>query len=354
MSHKKLIPLFVLFLWCVVSKGLIGAESEWMAKYVAPLEGEGTLITITKVKASRSKHDDREFVIADFDSTPEARRINNRDIRLVILPIGGGRHDIPSTDDTVTPLREKDHTGGFTVSLLDFRGNVPRGARAYIEIPRLTVDNKVASARLSNVFWFGTPEQLLAAQKNDPPDPSKTDLRSVAMKTLPEEAVVPAGMPVRFSRDFSSHWNFGTVMEKSPAGKPVRLVIYLQQAGSHFQLPWHIDANRSDIKVEPAALIAGESENAVFRDRVTETTVRIDRMMKRKGEGAVPDLLKPIGTNVSKGQRALWISKGGLKSGNVKSAASDGKVTMVDSRFKQEWSVEVDQLYIDPDQPTTK
>lgn len=338
MMYKILSLFLVLSLWSVRSTCLLAAEADWLAKYVPPKFEGGTPFTIKKVDVSRN-HVDQELITAEYERTPEVIRTLPKEIKLVILPVGGGRYEAWANEGIGISPQQSGKITGITDSLLDYRGKIPGGARAYIEMTVANVVKKQDPVRISNMFWIGTPEQLKAAQKSDPADPNNAELKPFAVKTVPDDALVPAGMPIRFAG--GTHWYRGNVMKQAVAGKPLEIVVYLAKPGGLY-LPWYVVADRTDVKVETAALDAAKSDATYFADRFRELKAKI-------GQGNAPNTLKHTGEKITKGDRVLWFGFHGLMSGEAQANSADDKVKVIDDRFKQEAVLEVGQLYVDPE-----
>ncbi|WP_254509474.1 hypothetical protein [Anatilimnocola floriformis] len=323
---------------CSAEPELMGAESEWLAKHVPPAFNGGTPFTLKAVNVSRN-HVDQEIIQANYERTPEIIRTLAKEIKLVILPVGGGHFEAGANAGIAASPAQSGTINGITDSLLDYRGKIPGGARAYVE---MTVANAVKAqppVRISNIFWIGSAAELQAAQKKELVDPRNSELRAVVTKTVAENANVAAGTPVRFSG--GTHWFKGTVAEKSNEGEPLKLIVYFARPGGLY-LPWYVTADRSDVKVENAALDAAKTDATWFADHLREVKGRI-------GQGNAPHTLKSAGEKVSKGDRVVWFGFHGLMGGEALEDPQNGKVKVRDTRFMQEAELETKQLFVDPE-----
>jgi hypothetical protein len=323
-----------------VPTGLVWAEDEWLEKYLPPKFEGGTPFTIKKVEVSRN-HVDQEIIRVEYERMPEVIRSLAKEMKLVILPARGGRHVARADASIGISPRQSGSIGGITDSLLDYRGKIRGGARAYLEMTLANAIKKQDPVRVSNVFWMGSQEELQAAQKKDPPDPGNKELSAISLSGLADDADVPAGMPVRWAA--GTHWYQGTVMEKGTVGKPLKLAVYLARPGGLY-LPWYVSANRSDVKIETVALEAAKTDMAFFNDRLRAVKGRI-------GKGDAPFTLKAAGEKVSKGDRILWFGVHGLMGGEALEDSADSRVKVRDTRFKRESVLEVGQLFVDPSPP---
>jgi hypothetical protein len=105
-----------------------------------------------------------------------------------------------------------------------------------------------------------------------------------------------------------------------------------------------VTANRSDVKVETAALEAAKTDKTLFNDRLREVKGRI-------GQGNAPFSLKAVGDKVAKGDAVVWFGFHGLMGGEALEDSADGRVKVRDTRFKQESVLEIEQLFVDPAPP---
>lgn len=321
----------------VYSTGLLAAEDAWLAEFVPPQFSEGAPFTIKKVDVSRN-HVDQEIVKAEYERKPEVIRTLAKEIKLVILPVGGGRFEAWADPGIAVSPRQSGTINGITDGLLDYRGKIPGGARAYLEMTAANAIKKQEPVRISSVFWIGSQAELQTAQQKKPADPSNKELHAVELKAVADDLALPAGMPARFAG--GTHWFNATVLEKSAAGKPLKLVVYLARPGGLY-LPWYVTANREDVKVEAAALAAAKSDASWFADHLREIKARI-------AQASAPHTLKSVGDQVAKGAKVVWFGFHGLMGGEALDDSADGRVKVLDSRFKQEATLEVGQLFVDP------
>ncbi len=191
------------------------------------------------------------------------------------------------------------------------------------------------------MFWIGTQAELQAAQKKEPIDPTNSEAKSVVLTGITDDETLPAGMPIRFAGGQS--WFKGAVLEKSVKGQPLNLVVYLARPGGLY-LPWYVEANRSDIKVEVAALDAAKADLAWFNEHLREVKGRIS-------QDNAPFALKLVGGRVSKGDRVVWFGFHGLMGGEVLEDSVNSKAKVRDSRFMEESVQSVEQLFVDPESP---
>src|SRR5689334_12886936 len=123
--------LFAAILSLFIPAYLLSAESTWLAKYLPPKYEGGAPFTIKKIDISRN-HVDQEIVRAEYERTPEVIRTLAKEIKLVILPVGGGRYEAWADAGIAISPRQSGTINGITDSLIDYRGKIPGGARAYI------------------------------------------------------------------------------------------------------------------------------------------------------------------------------------------------------------------------------
>ncbi|WP_425613799.1 hypothetical protein NA78x_003642 [Anatilimnocola sp. NA78] len=325
--------------WKVTPLAAQGADDAWLTKNLPPVFEGGTPFTIKKVEVNRN-HVDQEILKAEYERTPAVIRTLAREIKLVILPVGGGRFAVQANPGIAISPQQSGTINGITDSLIDYRGKVPGGARVYLEMTIANAVKKQDPVRVSNVFWFGSPQELKAAQQKDPPDPNNAELQAVPLQGLADDEAVPAGMPVRFAG--GSRWFKGTVVEKTAASEPLKLIVYLARPGGLY-LPWQVTAQRGDVKVEAAALAAVKTDATWFNDHLRE--------VKARAQGKAALVLKPAGEKVAKGDRLVWFGFHGLMGGEALEDSAEGRVKVRDSRFKQEATQEIGQLFVDPEPP---
>ena len=151
MLNRSFVPSLRAFFFLLVPISLLGQETNWLAKYLPPQFEGGTPFTIKQVEISRN-HVDQEIIKAEYERTPAVIRTLAKEIKLVILPVGGGRYEAWSDPGIAISPRQSRTINGITDSLLDYRGKIPDGARAYIE---MTLANAVKERS-------GRPEQCRA------------------------------------------------------------------------------------------------------------------------------------------------------------------------------------------------
>ena len=316
------------------------AEVEWLNKYLPPEYEGGMPFTIKKVEVTRN-HVEQELIKADYERTPQAVRAVATEIKLVLLPVVGGHHEAWADSGIGISPRLSGTINGITDSLLDFRGTIPGGARAYIEMTLANAIKKQEPVRISNVFWIGTDDELQTAKKKNPANPNDKNLKSIALKSVTDAAVVPAGMPVRLAA--GPNWLNGIVMDKGIAGQPLQLILYAARPGGLY-LPWQVTANRGDVKIETVAAEAVKTDATWFDDHLRQVKSRLN-------PGSAPLTLRAAGKKVAKGDRVVWFGMHGLMGGEALGDSLNGRVKVRDSRFNQESELAVGDLFVDPEPP---
>ncbi len=316
---------------------ILADDKEWLEKGLPPIAEDGAKFTIKKVEITRN-HVDQEISKVEFERTPEIYRTLAREVKVVILPAGGGRHEVWAPNGITAGPAQSGTITGIQDGSIDYRGKIPGGARAYMEMSVASIAKKQPPVRISNVIWIGSADELKTAQKaGDPVDPADKEKQAVAVKTVADDDALPAGMPVKFAG--GSRWFNATLVEKSAAGQPLKLVVYFAKPGGLY-LPWYVTANRDDAKVEAAALEASKKDATWFADHAREIKGRIS-------QGSAPFTLKAVGEKVMKGDRVVWFGFHGLTGAEAIEDSADGKVKVKDKPFNQEHTLEVGQLFVD-------
>lgn len=174
-------------------------RADWLTSGLPPLidPNKAAPFEITKLTLTRN-HVDQEIMRAECRRSWLVR-VLPVEVKLVILPSAGGRYAFYAPERMV---QSPQPTTVFTAVgdyLLNFRGEIPGGARAYLEMRSgISFREKNPPARISRVFWIGTEEQLATAMKKGPP-PSMRSGKSTSPETvpLPEAVTLPLGTPVR-------------------------------------------------------------------------------------------------------------------------------------------------------------
>ncbi len=131
--HLVIPAAYFLLLQIGCSTGDSGGGGDWATKALPPKYEGKTPFTIEKIDISRN-HVDQELVSAEFVRTPEIIRVLPKEMKLVILPVGGGRFDLGTHPGIAASPQQSGAIHSITDMLIDYRGKIPGGARAYIEM----------------------------------------------------------------------------------------------------------------------------------------------------------------------------------------------------------------------------
>ena len=264
-----------------------------------------------------------------------------REVKLVILPSGGGRYALSlwGPAGIVNGPQSSDVIGGISDNLLDFRGQIPGGARAYLEMLLETPGSAAPRFRISRVHWLGTDEQLVSAVKQGPPPQIERGV-SADVKTveLPADTHLIRGVPLRF---FLGGFHRKATVWGDSADGPVTVLVFLARPGGLYH-PWIAQAERKDLRVEPGVLDELTQNDDFFRDAFQTAQRNLERHdAPRK---LVPAAEHPIAA----GQRLMQFSLGSLESVEAVAKPDNGVVLVRSPKGGKESRRELAHLYVDP------
>jgi hypothetical protein len=288
-----------------------------------------------------TNHVDQQLLKADSRRLRAVRTLPDR-VTLVILPFGGGRYDVYWDPGIVNGPAASGTISGVVDNLLDYRGEIPGGARAYLEmVPSSPIERK-PPVRLSPGFWIGTDEVLASAMRSAPPvatDATDND-PSPATVPVPADVMLPEGTPIRFLA--ADQWRRATVWKTAKPGEPVTLLAYLARPGGLFR-PWELDVDWRDTRIESAALEELRMDSHYFDER-------FNTYRQRVASSDAPLRLEPAAGRPVAGQRLLAFWGGGLDPVEVVSVVQEDVVRVRRTGLdRAEMDKQLASLYIDPE-----
>jgi len=298
---------------------------------------------ITGVKFERN-HCDQEILTAECRRVWQITTIPD-EVKLVILPSRGGRSAHYAPRGMTMGPQKSERFGAITESLLNYRGEIPGGARAYLEMRRATPNDRPAPVRISKVYWIGTSDQLAAAVKKGPPptlEPGQSP--NVEMVNLPANTALPIGTPIQFQ--IGGRWTPAMVYEAAGTTGDLIVQVFLARPGGLYK-PWIADADRSAVRIEPDVLQAIRENAGQFAERLRSRQQQLTSM----NLGAPQRLKAATAETISVGQGLLMFSLGNITALQAAGAAENGVVTVRSPKGGKESRVELINLYLDPEAP---
>lgn len=193
---------------------------------------------------------------------------------LVLLSPTGERTDIFVQPGVLIQPQDKGTLTGITGGLLDHRGRLTSGLRAYVEMRAATVNGASPTAeRVSNVIWIGNQEQLAKAmQMPRTAEPSPVQAPSPSLQPVPALAVT-RGAPLWMRT--GDRWARGYAMEDEKDGQ-VKLLIYLVRRDKPF-LPWVATLPKSELRMESVAAMEFQANPLSFSDLADANDAKLSR-----------------------------------------------------------------------------
>lgn len=265
------------------------------------------------------------------------------EVKLVILPSAGGRYAFYAPERmTISP---RPASGFMAVGdyLLDFRGEIPGGARVYLELRSgISFREKNPPVRISKVFWFGSDEQLAAAVRQGPP-PRMDSGKSTSPPTAPlsDGLDLPLGTPVRFQAN--GRTRPARIAGPAPDKTRVSLLVYFAYPKSLY-VPYLIEASRGQIRIETGI------ETELTQRPDSQTFARFAETFQNRLSGAdVPHRLVPAGARpIEAGQRLVLLANGDLSPLIATGPAEDVVVVVTGPRGQSKSRKRLADLYVDP------
>jgi len=240
------------------------------------------------------------------------------ELNLVLLPAGDGRSSVFAQPATLIQPQGSGTLRGITEGLLDYRGRIRNGMRAYLEMRPATMNMTAGKLRrVSDVVWFGTREQLVDAVSKGPPPSvaTGTGVSLPALQSVPS-GPLPQGAPL--SMRCGDRWSRGYALEPV-AGDRVRLLVYLVRRDKPY-MPWTVELPRSELRMEQDALADFRRDPNSFADLAAAN----DAKLARHG---IPNKLVPVDTgSVKNGAAVLDFWNGMLDPCRTTGPVQDGSV----------------------------
>ncbi len=302
-----------------VGGGLAPGQIEsWLNTNIPPLAEE---IAASPIKLSAPELIANEFgqeTLSVAYKRPVVVRTMAAELNLVLLPANGGQARVFAMPSTLIQPIDSGTIRGITSGLLDYRGKINHGIRAYLEMKQATMNMGSGKAsRVSDVIWFGTQEQLAEAARKGPP-PAVTSAAgptSPALQTVPT-GEIPKGTPL--SMRCGDRWARGFAAEAS-GGDRVKLLVYLVRRDKPY-MPWTVELPRTELRMEPDALADLQRNPAGFAEIATSNEMKLSRH-------GVPNKLVPVNPGtVQAGTAVLDFWNGMLDPCKATGPVQDGAV----------------------------
>lgn len=292
----------------------------WLNSDIPPLAEE---IATSPIKLSAPELIANEFgqeTVSVAYKRPLVVRTMAAEVNLVLLPANGGQARVYAPPGTLVQPVDSGTIRGITEGLLDYRGKINHGIRAYLEMKPATMNMSAGKAsRVSDVIWFGTQEQLAEAARKGPPPSvaSGTGLTTPALQTVPS-GEIPKGTPLTMR--CGDRWSRGFAAEAS-SGDRVKLLVYLVRRDKPY-MPWTVELPRTELRMEPDALADLQKNPAGFAEFATNNDMKL-------AQHGVPNKLVPVSPgSVKAGTAVLDFWNGMLDPCKATGPAQDGAVPL--------------------------
>lgn len=290
----------------------------WLTTGVPPLADE---IADAPVKLLEPVLEQNEFgqeILSVRYDRPKVVRTMASDLTLVLLPTSGGRADVYVAPGMLVQPQSSGKITGITERLLDYRGHLRSGMRAYLEMRAATIGGPAPQAqRVSEVIWLGSNDQLAAAiQKGSPAEVSpKAGVPEPSLQPAPSGKIAK-GTPLWMR--CGDRWAQGHALEDSDGAK-VRLLMYLVRRDKPYQ-PWVADLPRSELRIEKEVLSELQRDPNAFHDLADADQSKLSRQ-------GVPNKLEPVDPNhLPEGTAVLDFWNGMLDPCRTTGGVKDGAV----------------------------
>jgi hypothetical protein len=267
----------------------------WLAGDLPPLV-DGAAAPPVKLSAPKIEPNEfgQEILTAEYER-PAVVRTVAADLELVLLSGTGGRESVYVNPGLLIQPQNAGQIHGITQNLIDYRGRLRSGMRAYLEMRPAAVNPAAAKpARVSNVVWLGTEEQLLGAMKQGQPPPAKkTATSEPALHEIPA-GKIEKGTPLWMR--CGDRWARGYALEDAD-GERIKLLIYLVRRDKPY-LPWVADLPRQDLRIEQEALREFKHDPHSFHDLADANDAKLSRHGSPNRLEHVDAANLPVGTAV--------------------------------------------------------
>ena len=228
-------------------------------------------------------------------SRPVVVRTMAAEVTLVLLSPSGERRSVYVQPGILIQPQDKGTLNGILSGVLDHRGRLAMGHRAFLEMRAATMNGTSTTAeRVSDVVWIGNQEQLISAMQTlGTETPSLVPAMSPVLQAVPSQGVA-RGTPLWMRTGDS--WTRGYAMENKKDGE-IRLLIYLVRRDRPF-LPWVVAMPKPELRMEEKAITEFQANLTSFSDLGDTNELKLSRHgvpneLKHLDESALP-----VGTEV--------------------------------------------------------
>lgn len=317
------------------------ASEQWLQTDLPPLADEIAAQPVRLFNGKIEANDyGQELLTVSYDR-PQVVRTMAANVTLVLLPAEGGRVDVYVPNGLLIQPQSEGRITGITEHLLNHRGRLCSGLRAYLEMRAATISGPAQRpVRVSEVFWMGSDSQLVTAmQAGSPPNPSNAPDALQPKLTAAPAGPIEKGTPLWMR--CGDRWVRGNVIARSESDQ-VPLLIYLVRRDNPY-MPWEAVLPRSELRIEREALKELEADKNSFQDLADAIDTRISRL-------GVPKKLQPaVAQNLRKGSQVLAFWNGMLDPCRVIDEPTDGAVRLQRIGLDNaEMTKPTNELFLDP------
>lgn len=313
----------------------------WLTAGVPPLADEIADAPVKLLEPTLEQNEFGQEILSVRYDRPKVVRTMASELTLVLLPTSGGRADVYVAPGMLVQPQSSGKITGITAGLLDYRGHLRSGMRAYLEMRAATIGGPAPQAqRVSEVIWLGSNDQLAAAiQKGSPAEVSpKAAVPEPALQPAPSGKIAK-GTPLWMR--CGDRWAQGHALEDSDGDK-VRLLMYLVRRDKPYQ-PWVVDLPRSQLRIEKEAVSEFQRDPNAFHDLADADQSKLSRH-------GVPNKLEPVDPNhLPEGTAVLDFWNGMLDPCRTTGDVKDGAVPIQRVGLDNAQMVKsAKELYLDP------
>jgi hypothetical protein len=259
--------------------------ASWLATDLPPIAEDVAKAPVKLSEPSLTANEFGQEILAATYERPAVVRTLAGELSLVLLPSPGGRIDVSQNPHVLLQPQGSGKLRGITRDLLDHRGRLRFGMRAYLEMRAATFggSNKKPE-RVSEVVWFGSDDQLLQAIHMGAPFPvvGQPGVPPIDLQPAPS-GKIERGTPLWMQ--CGDRWTRGNGASDNDAGN-VQLLIYLVRRDRPY-LPWLVELPRSELRIEAPALAEFRSNPHAFHDLAEGNDLKLARQ-------GVPQKLVPV------------------------------------------------------------
>lgn len=246
----------------------------WLESGLPPISEE---IADAPVKLFNAQIQQNEFgqeLVSVSYERPKVVRTMAAQLTLVLLPATGGRQELYVPNGLLIQPQSEGKIGGITDQLLNHRGRVSAGIRAYLEMRAATMNGTgQRPIRVSEVCWIGDAQQLSDATKRTDSGTATQNVPQVQLKPVPKGTLF-SGTPLWVK--CGDRWARGQVLADAE-GEAVRLFIFLVRRDNPY-LPWELSVLRSELRMEEAAVSEYTRDPKSFQDMADSLDSKLSRI----------------------------------------------------------------------------